>query len=167
VPSVSTRSKTALSPGAGLAVSNNFSVRLGGDRGGSGDALEDGVEEFGAALFEIAGGIAEHCRQSSPRIRWVPSGGGAVVALRERLAADSKASAVVSCQVTTRKPAASSFARVTSVENRKLMPGSRGRCTVLVAELGFSASPRGTVVRLNAPKTPQSCGEGHRLTGGR
>ena len=28
--------------------------------GGSGDALEDGVEEFGAALFEIAGGIAKH-----------------------------------------------------------------------------------------------------------
>jgi len=43
-----------------LAVGNKFSVKLVGGHGGSGDALEDGVEEFGAALFEIAGGIAEH-----------------------------------------------------------------------------------------------------------
>ena len=53
-----TRSKTALSRRVALAAGDIFCVKPGGGHGGSGDALEDGVEEFGAAL--AAGGIVKH-----------------------------------------------------------------------------------------------------------
>ena len=49
-----------LSRGAAFAAGNNFCGQLTGGHGGSGNALEDRVEESGAALFEIAGGIAKY-----------------------------------------------------------------------------------------------------------
>jgi len=74
---------------------------------------------FRAEFFAIAS-------QSLPISRCIPSAGGEPLAAAcARASDDSSDSRVVSCQATTRKPAASSFARVASADSRKLMLGFR------------------------------------------
>ena len=78
------------------------------------DAFEDGVEQLCAARRGCGRNSLNIARLLSPRIRWFRSGAAGVVAL---LLAPADEQARCRCrQLSTRKPAASSFARVAPAE---------------------------------------------------
>ena len=92
------------------------------------NAFEDGVEEFGAPLFEIARRVAEHRSPIVADDQVRPQDRRRSFDIAGACAA-CRASAVVSCQTSTRKPAISSFSRVACWVSRKLVDGSCAHCT--------------------------------------